>query len=394
MLAPSKALCQQRVKEWKETFGSLGFSVLELTGDINTSEALNIIQDASIIVTTPEKWDSMTRSWRNNLFLFGMVDLLLIDEIHHIGEDRGATLEMIVVRMRFVRQNYIKHMREHNNKVMENMRIVALSATLPNAEDIGVWLGCKPQTMHLFDESFRPVPLTTHVIAYGSSKNAFLFDRGLDDKVSEVIRRYSHSKQTIVFCFSKNTSESLAQKLANQLRFNVINISSHYNTVNQITDTKLRNLIATSAIAYHHSGLPPSDRNAVEVLYLANQIQVLCSTTTLAHGLNLPAHLVIIKGTNSWKGSQEGYASIKNTDIIQMIGRAGRPGLDDHGVAVIMTSNEQKLHYEAAITNPETVESSLLSNLTEAICAEITQQIITCLNDAIQWAKTTFFYVR
>ncbi len=69
-------------------------------------------------------------------------------------------------------------------------------------------------------------------------------------------------------------------------------------------------------------------------------IHILCSTSTLAHGVNLPAHLVIIKGTNSWRGGILGYQKMCKSEVIQMMGRAGRPGYDLHGVAVIMTSLE------------------------------------------------------
>lgn len=101
-IAPNKALCQQRWSEWSKKFGTIGLSVLEVTGDIDYKDSLRTIAKATIIVTTPEKWDSLTRSWRDHVFLLGAVDLLLIDEAHHLAEDRGAVLEAVIVRMRII----------------------------------------------------------------------------------------------------------------------------------------------------------------------------------------------------------------------------------------------------------------------------------------------------
>lgn len=92
----------------------------------------------------PEKWDALTRSWKRNILGLG-VDLLLLDEIHHVGEDRGWTLEMVVIRTQSISDAYFE-----SSSVKEldgtfpaaRLRIVALSATLPNIVDIGTWLQC------------------------------------------------------------------------------------------------------------------------------------------------------------------------------------------------------------------------------------------------------------
>lgn len=104
-IAPNKALCQQRWTEWNAKFGKcLNLLVLEVTGDTDYQDCLRNIAKASIIVTTPEKWDSLTRCWRDHVFLLGKIDLLLIDEVHHLNDDRGAVLETVIVRMRFITQ--------------------------------------------------------------------------------------------------------------------------------------------------------------------------------------------------------------------------------------------------------------------------------------------------
>jgi replicative superfamily II helicase len=114
-----------------------------------------------------------------------------------------------------------------------------------------------------------------------------------------------------------------------------------------------------AGVAYHHAGLPPDDRAIVEQLFLTGKIKILCSTSTLAHGVNLPAHLVIVKGTQCWRGSGVGYVNLPRSDVIQMLGRAGRPGFDSFGVAVIMTSVEDEPYYSNTSISADLVVSKL-----------------------------------
>ena len=137
-IAPNKALCQQRAKTWYLKFQSIGLSVLEVTGDIDIRNSLRLIAKASIIITTPEKWDSLTRVWKNHIFLLGCVDLLLVDEVHHLGEERGATLEALVVRMRMLNQVYRQKKQEHtdNNSTQGLQRDGVGSIQQPAQEEI------------------------------------------------------------------------------------------------------------------------------------------------------------------------------------------------------------------------------------------------------------------
>ena len=102
-----------------------------------------------------------------------------------------------------------------------------------------------------------------------------------------------------------------------------------------IKDDALRDTLVFG-IAIHHAGLAASDRAVVEELYLTNKIQVLVCTSTLAWGVNFPCHLVIVKGTEFFDGKVQRYVDMPVTDVLQMMGRAGRPQFDDHAVAVVM----------------------------------------------------------
>jgi ATP-dependent DNA helicase HFM1/MER3 len=165
--APTKSLCAERFRDWNRKFSALNLQCAELTGDTDHTQ-LRGVQNSQIIITTPEKWDSMTRKWKDHMRLMQLVKLFLIDEVHILKESRGATLEAVVSRMK---------------NIGSNVRFVALSATVPNSEDIAAWLGKDATTQHVpahrehFGEDFRPVKLQKFVYGYQSSGNDFVFDK-------------------------------------------------------------------------------------------------------------------------------------------------------------------------------------------------------------------------
>ena len=170
--APTKSLCAERQKDWQRKFGPLGADCVEVTGDTGQAQ-MKKVGSASIIVTTPEKWDSMTRKWKDHRKLMQLVRLFLIDEVHIVKENRGATLEAVVSRMK---------------TATENVRFIALSATVPNSDDVAKWLGQdsshqeRPAAREVFGEDFRPVKLQKHVVGFPSSGNDYQFDKYLDSK--------------------------------------------------------------------------------------------------------------------------------------------------------------------------------------------------------------------
>lgn len=148
-IAPLKALVRERVDDWKAKLGkTLGKRVVELTGDVTPD--MRAIENADLIVTTPEKWDGVSRSWQNRSYVKS-VALVVIDEIHLLGADRGPVLEVIVSRL-----NYIAAHTAHK------VRVVGLSTALANAHDLANWLGIEQPSLFNFRSSVRPVPLQVH----------------------------------------------------------------------------------------------------------------------------------------------------------------------------------------------------------------------------------------
>ncbi|KAK6357399.1 Sec63 [Orbilia javanica] len=381
--APTKALCAERKRDWEKKLTPLGLKCTELTGDTQFNQ-LAEVKNGDLIVTTPEKWDSVTRRWADHKKLLGLVRLFLIDEVHILKEDRGATLEVVVSRMK---------------TIGSRVRFVALSATVPNSRDIATWLGkdCDnpntPAYEERLGEEFRPVKLEKVVYGYQANSNDFVFDKFLDQKLYEVIQKHSQRRPVMVFCATRNICVSTAKILAEKWSgaggrerpwpAPLTNFS--------LRDRDLQST-GKAGVAFHHAGLEVTDRNLIERLFLEGHISVICCTSTLAVGVNLPTHLVVIKNTVSWQGCQ--MREYLDLEVMQMVGRAGRPQFDTTGVAVIMTRREKKDKYERMISGTEKLESCLHLNLIEHLNAEIGLGTITDIESAKQWLRSTFLYIR
>ncbi|KAI9052221.1 hypothetical protein LZ554_003579 [Drepanopeziza brunnea f. sp. 'monogermtubi'] len=382
-LAPTKSLCSERMRDWSKKFSHLNLPCAELTGDTSQAEMARV-RNATIIVTTPEKWDSITRKWSDHQKLVQMVKLFLIDEVHILKDTRGATLEAVVSRMK---------------TIGANVRFVALSATVPNSEDIATWLG-RDHTNHqipahreIFGEEFRPVKLQKHVHGFDGNFNEFAFEKVLDGKLPNLIKQYSQKKPIMVFCFTRKSCEGTAIMMAEwwtRQKFSDRAWSQPSQTV-PVSSRELRELVSCG-VAYHHAGLDPQDRAAVENAFLRGDVNIICCTSTLAVGVNLPCHLVVLKGT---VGFQDGrLTEYSDLEVMQMLGRAGRPQFDDSAVAVIMTRSDKVDRYKKMMSGQDVLESTLHLNLIEHLNSEISLGTIKNTYDAKKWLCGTFLSVR
>ncbi|KAH7946801.1 hypothetical protein HPB52_004321 [Rhipicephalus sanguineus] len=147
-------------------------------------------------------------------------------------------------------------------------------------------------------------------------------------------------------------------------------------------------------IGLHHAGLQEKDRRIVEELFVNQKIQVLIATATLAWGVNFPAHLVVVKGTEYYDAKVSRYVDFPITDVLQMIGRAGRPQFDDQGVAVVLVHDLKKKFYNKFLYEPFPVESSLMDVLPDHVNAEVVAGTIRSTQDCLDYMTWTYFYRR
>lgn len=385
-IAPMKALVRERVQDWgRRLTNQMGLKLVELTGD-NTPDT-RTIRDADIIITTPEKWDGISRSWQTRGYV-RQVSLVIIDEIHLLGGDRGPILEIIVSRM-----NYIASQKKGS------VRLVGMSTACANATDLGNWLGVK-EGLFNFRHSVRPVPLEIFIDGFPEQRGFCPLMQSMNRPTFLAIKTHSPDKPVIVFVASRRQTRLTARDLINfcgmednPRRFVKMSEEDLSLNLSRVKDEALREALSFG-IGLHHAGLVESDRQLAEELFANNKIQILVATSTLAWGVNLPAHLVVVKGTQFFDAKSEGYKDMDLTDVLQMLGRAGRPQFDTSGIARIFTQDAKKAFYKHFLHTGFPVESSLHNVLDNHLGAEVSAETIGTKQDALDYLTWTFFFRR
>ncbi|KAJ3002623.1 hypothetical protein NUW54_g5749 [Trametes sanguinea] len=391
-VAPMKALASEIVRKLGKRLQWLSIRVRELTGDMQLTK--KEIAETQIIVTTPEKWDVVTRKPTGEGELASKVKLLIIDEVHLLNDERGAVIETNVART--LRQV------ESTQSVI---RIVGLSATLPNYIDVADFLSVNRQTgLFYFDSSFRPVPLEQHFIGVRGKPNSPQSKKNLDrvtyEKVSELVRE---GHQVMVFVHARKETVKAAEAIKEAAQadgsLDDFSCSEHpqydffRRDISQSRNKEMRQLF-DHGFGIHHAGMLRTDRNMMERMFEARAIKVLCCTATLAWGVNLPAHAVIIKGTQVYDSSKGSFADLSVLDVLQVFGRAGRPGLETSGVGFICTSEDKLTHYLDAVTSQVPIESKFVAGMIDALNAEIALGTVANVHDGVQWLGYTYLFVR
>ncbi|KAI0265187.1 Sec63-domain-containing protein [Gloeopeniophorella convolvens] len=391
-VAPMKALAAEIVRKFAKRLQWLDIRVRELTGDMQLTKAE--IAATQIIVTTPEKWDVVTRKPTGEGEIASKLKLLIIDEVHLLNDERGAVIETIVART--LRQV------ESSQSVI---RIVGLSATLPNYIDVADFLSVSRQTgLFYFDSSFRPVPLEQHFIGVkgkpGSPHSKMNLDRVTFEKVSELVRE---GHQVMVFVHARKETVKAALAIRETAahdsvlhEFSCEDHPSYGHFRRDISTSRNKEMkrLFDDGFGIHHAGMLRSDRNMMEKLFNAKAIKVLCCTATLAWGVNLPAHAVLIKGTQVYDSSKGSFVDLSVLDVLQVFGRAGRPGFETSGEGYICTSEDKLQHYLDAVTSQTPIESQFVKGMVDAMNAEIALGTVATVKDAITWLGYTYLYVR
>ncbi|KAL3084609.1 hypothetical protein niasHT_035608 [Heterodera trifolii] len=390
-IAPLKALVRERVLDWEDKFHRrLGYQIVEVSGD-NTPEP-HELNKASILITTPEKWDGITRCADTRHYV-KQVELLVIDEIHLLGVERGAVLEAIITR--------IKSMARRRELAKLPVRVVGLSTALANAGDVAEWIGVRDHGLFNFRPSVRPVPVQVHI--QGFPGQHYCPRMALMNKPAyQYIKQFSGTKPALIFVASRRQTRLTAMALLGLLQregeqshqqWLGMNQTELERTLASVRDDNLR-LTLTYGVGIHHAGLHVAERALVERLFVERKIQVLVATATLAWGINVPAHLVIVKGTEYYDGKTHKYIDFPVTDVLQMIGRAGRPQYDTSAVAVVFVQDTKKNFYKRFLYEPFPLESNLLPVLANHVNAEICSGLITNRQQVVGYLADTYLYRR
>ena len=300
------------------------------TGDLDRRSTY--IEGYDIVITTNEKCDSLLR--HRSPWMEG-VSLLIADEIHLIGNDRGPTLEVAIARLR---------------QLKPGLQILALSATIRNADEVAEWLEAD-----YIKTDWRPVPLREGValndrVIFNDGTINHLKPLNKTAPINIAVNSVLDGGQCLIFVESRRRAQSVARNAAQALtgthekreQTELEKTSSDIilrGEKTSLTDG-LASAIARGA-AFHHAGLNREHRRIVEEAFKEGKIKILSATPTLASGVNLPARMVVI---GSYRRFTPGYGMypISVLEYKQMSGRAGRPQYDDYGEAVLIASSSDE----------------------------------------------------
>jgi superfamily II DNA/RNA helicase len=366
-LVPLKALAVQVYGILIDRYEPLGLRIGVSTGDFsNDGESFS---EYDVIVTTYERADSLLR--RKTAWLYS-VGSLVIDEIQTISDfGRGARLESVIVRFR---------------RLIEGLQLIGLSATIGSPDELAEWLGCA-----LVESEDRPVPLVYRVIA---SKHK---ERALRQLVMTTVQG---DGQAIVFHRTRREAESQAMRLSGDVgrHFTTTekeNLDRELESVenwNANIPPELRTLLHDGT-AFHHAGLGIRARRLVEELFLHGKARVICATTTLAAGMDLPARTVVLTNVRS-PGNHR--VMLPANSIHQMLGRAGRLGHDKTGFGIILVGSSgeaedvEKRYFHSSLDTESSTKTlfpkydRVISRLGESVT--LSEQLLVAL-DALDEAS-------
>jgi helicase len=353
--APLLSIQNEKVKEFK-AFEEHGIKVGKHPSN----------SDLSVMVF--ESFDALTRfSWN----VLREVDTLIIDEFHMIGEySRGPTLESAITRAKIINPS---------------LRIIALSATLKNIDEIEQWLDGKT-----VEHNYRPVPLNKEVL------DAEMFNtKNKNDVIVKIVEKaIEDNSQALSFVSTRRFTESLATYVAKkidkkttkeqkqkfkQVTDKLLEVPKKKGSLPTTTCLKLAEA-AEKGVVFHHAGLFNEQKEIIEDEFRKGNILMITATPSLMYGVNLPSKYVVIRDHTRW--TSNGPASIPVFDYEQMSGRAGRPQYDDVGYSYLVAKTmDEAFDLEARYVNGEIelTNSKLIDNK-DAIYKQIIAQIASSLS--------------
>eukprot|EP00252_Welwitschia_mirabilis_P011890 TRINITY_DN2641_c0_g2_i1.p1 TRINITY_DN2641_c0_g2~~TRINITY_DN2641_c0_g2_i1.p1 ORF type:complete len:1287 (-),score=253.33 TRINITY_DN2641_c0_g2_i1:150-3629(-) len=387
-IAPIEALAKERLQDWEEKFGKgLGLKVVELQGESTTD--LKLLEKGQIIISTPEKWDALSRRWKQRK-LVQQVSLFIVDELHLMGGEGGPILEVIVSRMRYI-----------SSQVENRIRIVALSSSLANAKDLGEWIGASAHGLFNFSPGVRPVPLEIHIQGIDIANFEARMQAMTKPTYTAIVQHAKGGKPALVFVPTRKHARLTALDLVTYAsadggeRSQFLHSTEEYMKpfIAKVKESTLGHVLA-HGVGYLHEGLTSTEQEIVSTLFSAGLIQVCVASSSMSWGMSLSAHLVVVMGTQYYDGRENANTDYPITDLLQMMGRASRPLLDNSGKCVILCHAPRKEYYKKFLYEPYPVESHLDHFLHDHMNAEVVVGTIESKQDAVDYLTWTFLYRR
>ncbi|MEM1685804.1 MAG: DEAD/DEAH box helicase [Acidilobaceae archaeon] len=375
---PLRSIALEKYREFK-VLESLGYSLGVSVGDYSEGDI-----KGDIVVTTYEKLDSLLR---NDIKLIDTIKVLVVDELHYINDsERGPVLESLLAKVL---------------SSTSNLQIIGLSATIPNAQELSQWLGAR-----LIVDGWRPIPLYEGVywkgkIYYSDGKIRDVREETGYADLDLILDSTREGGQCLVFSQSRKRVVQLAlrsYKFSSKLNFDAsiareaaASIASSEGP--RVLREELSRLVA-GGVAYHHAGLSSELRKIIEDAFRQGGLSVIYATPTLAAGVNLPARRVIVDEYYRFEDGM--WKPISVTEYKQLAGRAGRPGLDPYGEAIVIANSKDDVDDildEYIRGEVERVESKLrgVRGLRHMILGIIASGFAKSLEDIVSVLKKTLY---
>nr|XP_014685094.2 DNA polymerase theta isoform X1 [Equus asinus] len=359
-ILPFVSVAKEKKYYLQSLFQEVGIKV---DGYMGSTSPTGPFSSLDIAVCTIERANGLVNRLieENKMDLLGMV---VVDELHMLGDShRGYLLELLLTKICYITQKSASRQAHLSSPLSDAVQIVGMSATLPNLELVASWLNAE-----LYHTNFRPVPLLESVkignSIYDSSMKLVrefqptLQVKGDEDHIVSLCYetvRDNHS--VLLFCPSKKWCEKLADTIAREFynlhhqaeglvrsselppvileQKGLLEVMDQLKRSPSGLDTVLQKTVPWG-VAFHHAGLTFEERDIIEGAFRQSQIRVLAATSTLSSGVNLPARRVIIR-TPIFSGRPLDILTYK-----QMVGRAGRKGVDTVGESILVCKNSEK----------------------------------------------------
>lgn len=389
-LVPLKALASEKYEDFVKKYKSLGMRIAISTGDYDSSDEW--LGSYDLVILSNEKMDSILR---HNVSWIRDVTLIITDEVHLMDDvSRGPALEMVLTKLR----------------TLTKSQIIALSATIVNANEIAKWLQAE-----LVYSEYRPIKLEKGVL-YQDDENYVLdfldfgktsIEKTCPEGETELCKNtLSIGKQALVFVGTRRSAEAAAERLSENFgksltdddRKNLLILSEDIESALYSPTKQCRRLakIVSGGVAFHHAGLIAKQRKIVEDGFRSGLIKFIVATPTLAFGLNLPAYRVIIRDTKRFDSENYGSSYIPNFEVQQMMGRAGRPKYDREGQAILIAKSDHeaedlKERYILGELEPIYSKLSVESVLRMHVLALVASETTKTKKDLEKFFERTFF---
>ncbi|KRZ96232.1 DNA polymerase theta, partial [Trichinella sp. T8] len=354
-ILPFVSVAREKMLYLNSVFRNVGVQVQGYMGTLNPSGGFH---SWDVAVCTIEKANGLI----NRLVEEENVNCLscvVVDELHIVNENyRGKILELLLTKLIHFNQKLQSEFKS------DRIQLIAMSATLPNLETCAQWLGAKAfRTYH------RPVPLTEYIFHCGQffTKDGqmlrklsgnFILNKDNDNVIGLCLETVVQDSGVLIFCSTKVWCERLASLIADAFKELLIQdgwlsiqlkkiihpdkqakyIADFAKATGNV-DSVLKKTLPV-AIAFHHAGLTMEEREKLESGFRNGLIKVLVATTTLSSGVNLPAKRVIIRSLWGNPNGPNPALCLNSCTYKQMIGRAGRKGMDSEGMCLRVVLKE------------------------------------------------------